>query len=115
MASPYSQSETAYVYPIAAREEGNEVSVAGKGPPGHQLCLGHHVVLPTPAPSQAPLCSPSTALPEQPPPPLTDLPQLSPQYFWQYWSQKELLEAAVSSLKPRSKLPSALPSILPAL
>lgn len=107
MASPYSQSETAYAYPIAAREEGNEVSAAGRDPPGHQPCLGHCMVLPTPAPSQEPLCCTSRATPTN-----RFTPILPP---GQDWSQKKLLEAAVSSLKPRSELPPALPSILPVL
>lgn len=113
MASPYSQSETAYVYPIAAREEGNEVSAAARGPPGHQPCLGHYVVLPPTIPSQAPLCFPLYCTVRATPTPTNRFSPILPP--GQDWSQKELLEAAVSSLQLWSEQAPALLSILPVL
>lgn len=101
MASPYSQSETAYVFPVAVKEEGDEVSAAEGGPPGHQPHLGHCMVLPTHAPSQAPLCSLTLHHQSNLHPTNRFTPVLPP---GQDWGQKELLEATVSSLKPKSSL-----------
>lgn len=97
MASPYSRSETAYVYPVAAREEGNEVSVAGQGPPGHHPHQGCCMVLP-PSPSLHLLKHTRTSAlyyAARATPALKGLPHIPPRAGV---SQKGLLEAAVRFL-----------------